>query len=79
MPTDHQFDPTVLGHTALGNVQIGHDFDPGRDGKGQVTRWRDHLIQDPLGLDPNPKLVFERFKVDVARVVFDRKQKDQIQ
>ena len=79
MTTHHQFNSTILGHPAFGNVQTCHHFDPCCDCKGQMAWRRNHFIKDALGLDANPELVLKRFKVDVTGVIFDGQQQDHVQ
>ena len=77
--TDHQLDSPVLRQATFGDIQIGHDLDPRGNGKSQVTRRRHHLVQHPLRLDADAKLVFERFEVNIAGVILDRQQQHHVQ
>ena len=71
MPAHGQADAAVLGHAPLGNVEIGHDLDARRDGKGQMPRRRHHLEEHAVGPETNLELALERFEVQVAGMVLD--------
>ena len=79
MPADGQLDAAVLRHAAFGDVEIGHDLDARRDGKGQVARRRHHFIEHAVGLDANAEFVFERLEVQVAGVVLDGQQQHHVE
>src|SRR5207253_586319 len=42
---DVELDAAVLGESALGYVEVGHDLDARGDGHGEMTRRRDHFIE----------------------------------
>ena len=79
MSADVEFDTAVLRQPAFGDIEVGHDLDSRRDGKGQVPRRRDHFVQDAVGLDADPEFVLERLEVQVAGVVLDRQQQDHVE
>ncbi len=79
MTADGQLDAAVLRHPPLGNVQVGHHLDAGRDGKGQVARRRHHFIEHAVGLDANAEFVLEWLEVQVAGVIANRNQQHHVQ
>ena len=79
MTAHGQPNATVLGQSALGNVEIGHDLDARRNGKGQVPRRRHHLVQHAVGTDANLELGFKRLEMQVAGMLADRQQQNHVQ
>ena len=79
MATDVELDATVLRETALGDVEIRHHLDPGRDRKREMLRRRHHLLKHPLRLEPDAKLALERLEVDVASAVADRQEEHHVE
>ena len=76
---DREADAAVLRHAAFGDVEVRHDLDARRDGKGQVPRRRHHFIQDAIGADADLELVLERLEMQVAGMVLDGHQEDHVQ
>ena len=72
-------DAAVLRQAPLGDVQIGHDLHPRRDGEGQVPRRRHHFVQHAVGADADFELVLERLEVQVAGVLANRQQQHHVQ
>ena len=62
---DPQRDAPVLGQAPLGDVELGHDLDPGDDGRGGAYRGRVHLLQDAVHPIADLQLVGEGLDVDV--------------
>ena len=59
--------------------KVGHHFNSCRNRERQVTRRRNHFVQDSFGLDSNSELIFERLKVNVAGMVLNRQQQNHVQ
>ena len=79
MAADVELDATVLRETALGDVEIRHHLDARRDREGEMLRWRHHLLEHPLRLEPDAELALERLEVDVAGAVADRQEEDHVE
>ena len=78
-PGDHQANTTVLREAFFGDVEVRQNLNTGRDRAGQVARRRNHFVQRSVRFNADFELVFERFEVDVAGVVFDPEEEDHIQ
>ena len=60
-------DAAVLRKTLLGDVQLGHDLDAGRDRVAELHRRLHHVVEDAVDAEPDPELLLVRLDVDVAR------------
>ena len=76
---DRQLDAPVLRQPALGDIEVRHHLDAGRNRKRQMPRRRHHFVQHAVGLDANLELVFERLEVQVAGVLANRHQQHHVQ
>ena len=58
--------PAILGHALLGDVQIGHDFDP-RDHRRLHRFGHQHvLVENPVDAHPDAHGSFLRLEMNVA-------------
>src|SRR4029077_20444796 len=63
---DDPKDTTILGQTALGNVQIGYNLDARYNGKGEMAGRGIHLIEGTVHPVADFEFGLKRLKMDVA-------------
>ncbi len=78
-PPQGQLDAPILGESPLGDVEVGHDLDPRRDGQRHVPRRRHHLVQHAVDAVAHLELIVKGFEVDVARLVLDGLEQHQVE
>ena len=76
---DVQFDAAVLRNAALRDVEVRHDLDAARDRRRKVARRRHELVHHAVHPIPHLELVFERFEVDVRRLVANAEQQHHVE
>src|SRR5207302_1397168 len=60
---------TVLGDAPLGDIEVGHDLEPGDQPGLNVLRRTHHLVEHTVDAVPHPDIGLGRFDVDVGRPV----------
>ena len=78
LPFHPEHDPPVLREAPLGDVQLGHDFEPGDDRRLEAFRGRFHVVQHAVDPVPHPEMILERFQVNVRGPPFDGPGDDQV-
>jgi hypothetical protein len=63
---DGQTDAPVLRHALLGDVELGHDLDPGHEAGDQMARHRRRVEDDAVDAEANAHVVPARLEVDVG-------------
>ena len=61
-----RLDASVLRNPALRDVQVGHDLDARRDGRGQRARRRRHFVKRAVHAVADFEILLERLKVNVT-------------
>ena len=68
-----KFETAVLGNAPFGDIQFGHDFEPGNQGIVHGRRQGVHgLIQDAVDSKFHLDASFPRFNVNVTRMFLER-------
>ncbi len=70
--------PAVLGDPPLGDVDLGHDLEPGDDTGDHLPGRAVLLLQHTVDAVPHPQVPFGRLDVDVGGAVGDRLGDDQV-
>ena len=79
LPAAHlDLDAAVLGQPPLGDVQLGHDLDPGGDGGLEAGRRLHDLVQDAVDAVADPEGLLVRLDVDVRGPLLDGVGEDQV-
>ena len=60
------FESPILGHPALCDIQVGHDFDAGRDGGLQMFGRAGTFIENAINAVTQAYRFFHRFNMDIA-------------
>ena len=69
---------SVLGQTALGDVEVAHDFEPRRQRHLHVFGRRRHVHQRTVYAITQADSFLERFNVNIARAILDRLHDDEV-
>ena len=71
--------PAVLRDPPLGDVDVGHDLQPGdHAGLDRLAATRIDLVQHAVDAEPHPQVVLGRLEVDVGGAVLDRLRDQQV-
>ncbi len=77
-PVNHHVDTTILGQSALRNIQVGDNLQTRNHRQSQMPGWRSHLIKGAIHTITDFELIFERLKVNVGSTVLNRLLQNQI-
>ncbi len=58
-------DAAVLGEAPLGDVHVGHDFDAGEDGEGEMDGRGSHFVERAVHAVADFEVFLEGLEVDV--------------
>ena len=67
-----ELDAAVLGHAALGDVEVGHDLEPRDDRRLQALGRGEHLVQHAVDAEADAEDLLVGLPVDVGGALADR-------
>ncbi len=70
--------PAVLGQTALGDIELGHELDAGNYSSAHLARRRFDGIHHAINSNADAQLVFHRLDVNVTGAAFDGARNEQV-
>ena len=71
-------DTTILRYPTLGDIQVRHDLDAGKNGQGEVDGRGGHFVKRAIDAIADLELFLEGFEVDVRCLFLDRLVEDEI-